>query len=154
MGRPDEKQPGFVPCIHCGEYEARVACPGCRFLACGPCALSGCPEEEGAPIAPRPASRQPDGLSIDPVARALHCDGESARFEDVIEVTAEAEQFAGWGDLHYEYRVRIVLGDRQKDFLPVRIRSHNPMPDLDALVTARGDAIARALGVKLRIERG
>jgi hypothetical protein len=149
MSRPDDKQPGVVPCAHCGDYEGKVACRGCRFLVCGPCALDGCPREP-----PGVDARSWESVAIDAARRIVECEGDSARIEDVIEVVVETERFAGWGELHYEYRVRIVLGDRQRDFMAVRIRSHNPMRDLDALVTNRGAALARALNVKLRVERG
>jgi hypothetical protein len=151
MPRPDEKQPGFILCIHCGSYEGKVACRGCHYLVCGDCAMRGCPVQ--APPQNGEGSRAwLESVTIDPAARTISCDGDVARLDAVLEVVAEVE-FAGWGDLHYEYRVRIVLGDRQNDFLAVRIRSLNPMKDLDALVTARGEALARALGVKLRVER-
>ena len=149
MAHPAEKQPGFVPCTHCGEHEGKVGCRSCRYLVCGACALAGCPRaiDELTP------TRGFDGLAIDSAARTLSCDGDTARFEDVIEVIVETQRYSGWTDLHYEYRVRIVLGDRRSDFFPIRIRSLNPLADLNQLVVARGDTIARALGVKLRVDR-
>lgn len=148
--RPDEKQPGVVPCAHCGELQGKVACRECRFLVCGPCALEGCPRA----VEPEGEARSWESVRIDPTHGTLECEGDRALIADVIEVIVETERFAGWGELHYEYRVRVVLGDRQRDFMAVRIRSHDPMRDLDALVTARGAALALALGVKLRVERG
>lgn len=148
--RPDDKQPGVVPCAHCGESQGSVGCRDCRFLVCGPCALAACPRA----LNPADDARTWESVSIDRAAGAIECNGERARIADVLEVIVETERFAGWGELHFEYRVRVVLGDRQRDFMAVRIRSHNPMRDLDALVTARGVTLADALGVKLRIERG
>jgi hypothetical protein len=154
MTRPGDKQPGIILCAHCASYEAKVACRGCRLLVCGSCALRGCTEEAH----PRTGGPLPrswiDGVSIDREAGTIECDGEKAPVEAVLEVIVESQQFAGWGDLNYEYRVRLVLGDRQGDFFAVRIRSRNPMKDLDDLVVARGEQLARMLGVKLRVERG
>ncbi len=150
MTLPVEKQPGFVPCRHCGEYEGKVACRGCHFLVCGSCALDGCPEALG-PLEDR-RGFYAEGVEVDAPARMLTCDGQLARFEDVLEVIAEAAP--GRGELPWRYEVRIVLGDRPRDFVAVRIRSAWPMRDLDALVTARGEALARAIGVPLRVERG
>jgi len=152
MSLPFERQPGYVPCHHCAAFEGKVACRGCRYLVCGTCALSGCPDEE-ASDGPE-AARTFDSLRVDPVAGTFTCDGDRARIADVLEVIVECGKSLARGDLGYQYQVRIVLGDRAADFLPVRLRSRNPMRDLDRLVVACGDEIARALGVKWRVERG
>jgi len=150
--RPDEKQPGFVLCVHCGEYEGKVACRGCRYLVCGACALADCPEAV-APSTNEPGRFYAEPVALDAATRTIQCNGQRARFDAVLEVIVETVVARG-GELPFEYAVRLVLGDRPGDFVVTRIRSAHPMRDLDALVTARGDKLARAIGVRLRIERG
>src|SRR5262249_36490134 len=125
---------------------------GCRFLVCGACALRGCPAAADPALDEAPRFYA-EPVVVDAESRTVNCDGQRARFDAVLEVIVETRARAG-GDLPFLYAVRIVLGDRPGDFVVTRIRSAHPMRDLDALVTARGEALARVIGVRLRVERG
>jgi hypothetical protein len=148
---PDLKEPGLVLCAHCGEYEARVACPDCRYLVCGPCALAGCARTRVGPSAEAFASE--GRLRVDGLRGRFRCGDAEAAIADVIEVIVETRRLRG-SDLTNEWRVRIVMGDRPTDLEALRIRSLDPLGELDRLVTAQGESLARALGVPLRFEKG
>jgi hypothetical protein len=147
MPRPDEKDPGIILCAHCGEHEGKIACPACRFLVCGPCLDVACPA--------RPDEEPPavEEVAIDHANRVVRFRDDSVRFADVLEVIVERVSHGPWSDLRYEYRVRLVLGSRTGDFAVARVRAAHRMRDLEALFLARGEALAAALGVKLRVER-
>jgi len=102
--RPDEKQPGFVLCVHCGEYEGKVACRGCRYLVCGACALADCPEAV-APSTNEPGRFYAEPVALDAATRTIQCNGQRARFDAVLEVIVETVVARG-GELPFEYAVR------------------------------------------------
>jgi hypothetical protein len=148
---PDEKAPGYVLCAHCGEYEGKVACPDCRYLVCGPCALEGCARTRPGP---RTGAFRSDGrVTVDHARGRFRCGEAEAAIGEVIEVIVETRRLRG-AELQNEWRVRLVMGDRATDLIALVVRALDALGELDRLVAAQGEALARALGVPLRYEKG